>query len=241
MDGPSRGRQVASWLWAFIPLLSLGLGTVPAMIWAAVRKRHFMQILATAGYTALLVACLVVSDWRLDGVVNAFLAVNWLAASVHALTARRWVFDLPPAAAKQAVEAGPETVESVEPPATDQSLVARQRAVLAATSDEKQARDFARQLAADEPAQAYRLQIGRVDIPDREFPDGGLIDVNNVPAMPLAEATGLPLTLAERIAAVAKEAGGFGSLEELCALTQLPPQTFDHLAGRLYFPRRLPT
>ena len=33
------GRKVASWIWAFAPLLTIGLATAPAFLYAAVRQR----------------------------------------------------------------------------------------------------------------------------------------------------------------------------------------------------------
>lgn len=233
MEPEKRGRKAAaSWLWTAMPPFTLGLGTAPAMIWAAAYRRSVAQAVAAAVYTALFVACVAAPETRLAGFVTAFLAVNWLLGTVHALAMRRWTFGL---------ERAEEPVPSVPPVPAAPSLLDRQRAVLNATEEEKQARDVARGIAADDPARAHQLRIGRVDLPDRAFPDGGLVDVNNVPPAALVTATGLPFTVAEQIATVGKGAGGFGSPEELCALTQLPPQTFDHLADRLYFPPRLPS
>lgn len=243
MEGESTGRKIASWLWAFVPLYTFGLGTVPVMIWAAVHKRHAVQAIFAAIYTIALIAVIAVvvsPGEEISAAQSAAFAVGglviWVGGLGHALGIRRWAFDL-----TKATPARPLTGPPPMPMPMQSELRARQQAAMAAAMDERQAREFARDVARNDPPQAYRLQIGRVDIPNRAFPDGGLVDVNNVSADALAAATGLPAPIVERIATVRQESGGFSSLEELCALTQLPPQTFDHLADRLYFPGLLPT
>lgn len=228
-----------------VPLVTLGLGTAPAMIWAAIHKRHLGQALIAALYS-LLTVVYVASPTSPDALVGVYVVLAWMAGTVHALVIRKWAFDLPKTATPRAIQPSMSTpartpVPPPRPGAWMSPLQAQQQAVLAAAMNERQARDFARDLAANDPQLAHHLRIGRVDIPHREFPDGGQVDVNNVPGEALAAATGLPPHIAEQVAAAAQRIDGFGSLSELCALTQLPPQTFDHLADRLYFPRRLPS
>ncbi|GAB3421134.1 hypothetical protein GCM10027569_50160 [Flindersiella endophytica] len=211
------------------------------MIWAAIHKRHLGQALIAALYS-LLTVVYVAWPTSPDAMVGIYVVLAWMAGTVHALIIRRWAFDLPKPATPPAIQqVTPRPMPPPRPGAWMSPLQAQQQAVLAAAMNERQARDFARNLAANDPQLAHQLRIGRVDIPHREFPDGGLIDVNNVPGEALAAATGLPSHIASQMAAAAQQADGFGSLPELCALTQLPPQTFDHLADRLYFPQRLPS
>ena len=76
---------------------------------------------------------------------------------------------------------------------------------------------------------AWELRIGRPDLP-REFDDGGLVDVNHVPARALAELPGMTPELVERVVRVREECGGFTSVEELSALADLPPALTPRLA-----------
>jgi hypothetical protein len=85
------------------------------------------------------------------------------------------------------------------------------------------------------PSQAIELRIGRIDIDDRTFPDGGLIDVNNVEIDRLGtEVQALrPHVLAldearERIPAVS-------SVEDMSVALELPPHLLDHVEERLVF------
>jgi hypothetical protein len=56
--------------------------------------------------------------------------------------------------------------------------------------------------------------IGRPDL-GRQYDDGGLLDVNHVPAAVLASELALPAKLAEQIAAARERPGGFSSPDEL--------------------------
>jgi DNA uptake protein ComE-like DNA-binding protein len=252
MDDP-QGRRVGSWFWALSPLYTCGFATSPIMIWAAIRKRSGWQALAAFFYTAALVAMvagLQDDSESASALYGMCLLVSWFGGAGHALAIRKWVFDLhgrpasvafsgPPMAAPQPP---PMPAQLGPPPAWRQlsPLQAQQQAALAAAMDQKHARDFARNLAANNLQLAYQLRIGQVDVPARAFPDGGLVDVNNASAAGVAVATGLPLEIAQRIESVSEQVNGFTSVEDLCAQTQLAPQTFDHLLDLLYFPPRLP-
>jgi len=230
-EQPSNGRVLASWLWALVPGLTFGVGTAPAMLWAAVHKRSWLQGVLAIIYLVLAVTAVAkgippVTAAEYETLMG-LATVLTLGGLVHGLVARRWVFDLPSL---------PPEYPTPEAP---KSLREQQQAALEASREAAEARRFARELVADDPYRALELRIGRVDIPGRAFPDGGLIDVNNVPPQAFAEATELPPAIAERIAAVREKAGGFASLSELCALTELPPQTFDHVAERLVFPPKI--
>jgi DNA uptake protein ComE-like DNA-binding protein len=99
-------------------------------------------------------------------------------------------------------------------------------------------RRAALKLAADNPELAAELGIGRPD-QQRSFDDGGLIDVNHVPAGVLAGLPGLSPQIADKIAAVRAEVGGFTSISDLEVTLGLPPGTLADAAGRLMF-RPLP-
>lgn len=85
----------------------------------------------------------------------------------------------------------------------------------------RQLRDQARQHARD-VVLARDLRIGRPDLP-RHYDDGGLIDVNHVPAPVLTAITGITPEMAEHIVQVRSQVVGFSSAEELAAVAALPP------------------
>ena len=230
-DEPSSARVFASWLWAFAPGLTFGVATAPAMIWATIYKRSWAQGFVTVLYLiATVVAVLGMGSAPLVSADGQIWSVVFLmfGGMINGLAVRRWVFGLPPPL--------PLPYPQPDRPPT---LLERQQAAIEASKEQAKAREVARKLVDDDPYEALRLQIGRVDIEHRAFPDGGLIDVNNVPPTAFAEATELSLQVAHRIAVVREKVGGFGSVDELCTLAELPPQTFDHLNGLLVFPPKV--
>ena len=76
-------------------------------------------------------------------------------------------------------------------------------------------REEARRLLAGSPAKAWELRIGRPDIEGSQYNDGGLVDVNHVPADWLAYALQIPQTLANEIVAIRTRHHGFSSPDEL--------------------------
>lgn len=105
---------------------------------------------------------------------------------------------------------------------------------LAAELAAKQRRAEARAIAAQDVALACGLRIGRPDLP-RQFDDGGLIDVNRVPAQVLMDGLGLSPALASQIAEARDRLGGYSGPDELIAYTDLPPNTMDALGEWLLF------
>ncbi len=148
---------------------------------------------------------------------------QWLVGGSHALAIRRWVFDLPPPA-------------HAEP--GHRSIADQQQAALATQNEHQRARERARRIAEDNPSRALALRIGRVDMPDRAYPDGGLVDINNVPADALVAATGLPPEICARIVSTRTTVGPVQSVAELSIALDLPPYLLDGIADRLIF---LPT
>ena len=176
MVAPDPKRWLAttavSWIWCLIPLVTFGFGTVPVMLYAAVRQRSLLQGLSVVGYT--------------------------IAAGVALATGG---------------EDAPVDLHS----------------------ERKVARAEARKIVDRNPDLARSLHIGRVDLPDRTFPDGGLVDVNSVPVNSFAKATGLPDDLAERIVKARQTMGGFVSVADLSVSLNLPPHALEHLDDVLIF------
>ncbi|WP_067477365.1 ComEA family DNA-binding protein [Actinomadura hibisca] len=93
-----------------------------------------------------------------------------------------------------------------------------------------QRRREARQLALHNPLMARELRIGRSDIPaeQRAYDDGGLIDVNLVPAKELTR-FGLDYAAAERVVELREHTDGFTSAEDLATVADLPPRLLPEL------------
>lgn len=106
-----------------------------------------------------------------EGLSSLGIVINMLVGFGHALAIRRWTFDI-------------HSIGAVS------RLIDRQREALDMHSERKVARAEARKIVDRDPDLARSLHIGRADLPDRTFPDGGLVDVNSVPVNSLAEALG---------------------------------------------------
>ncbi|MEV5574125.1 hypothetical protein AB0L06_29160 [Spirillospora sp. NPDC052269] len=93
-----------------------------------------------------------------------------------------------------------------------------------------QRRREARALAADNPLMARELRIGRTDLPpaQRPYDDGGLIDVNAVPARELTR-FGMTPEQAEKAVELRDGTGGFSSGEDLAVVCDLPPRLVPEL------------
>lgn len=215
----TRGHSAAragAVFWALAPLFTCGLATPFTMGWAAIYKRSWLQGLATAGYGGLLGAAFV---W--ESSLGWALFANLVIGLIHGLCIMGWVFNLD----------APAPVPTY-PGAT---LVGQQQAVLAHYADVEQARQQARQLFATFPQRAHELAIGRPDIADRQFPDGGLVDVNRVPAEVFSSHLGLPAQVGDYLVAVRAQCGGFSSYDEMLVVSQLDHRFTDPIAGLLVF------
>ncbi|MGW4571867.1 hypothetical protein [Streptomyces tendae] len=212
-------RTLLTSLWALIPVLTLGLGTLPLMIHATVRTKSPAQALATVPYgvaAALFVTFDPDVSATYEAVFGAAMFFSILVGTGHAFAIRSRVWQHPDA-------------PLLHP------LQQRQRALLAAHRDERAARETARGIAATDPQQALELGIGRVDLTDRPFPDGGLVDVNNVPAEALARHLTLSVERAAETVRTRVAVGGFASVEDLSVTMNLPPRHLDAVADRLVF------
>jgi hypothetical protein len=96
------------------------------------------------------------------------------------------------------------------------------------------ARDAARALCAAEPELATALGIGRPDLP-RDVDDGGLVDVNHVPAVTLRAGLGLSQATADAIVATRDAVGGFSSTGDLRTYVDLTQVELDDVADRMLF------
>jgi hypothetical protein len=95
-------------------------------------------------------------------------------------------------------------------------------------------REEARAIATRDVALARELRIGRPDLP-RQFDDGGLVDVNHVPARVLVDWLGLSPVQARQVVETRERRSGFAGPEDLIAGSGLPAATVDALRERLLF------
>ncbi|TDC07651.1 helix-hairpin-helix domain-containing protein [Actinomadura bangladeshensis] len=97
-------------------------------------------------------------------------------------------------------------------------------------------REEARALAADDPALARELRIGRPDAP-RSYDDGGLVDVNGAPREIIEALPGMTPEMAERVVRRREEHGGFVSAEEMAVDADIPADVLPLMADYTIFLR----
>jgi hypothetical protein len=210
-------RRVLSFVWALLPVLSFGqLAPIP-IIYAAVKLRTWTLWAASALYTVATIVLWSATTTVTSGPVEpAELSdpPGWtvplllgliVVPTAHAFVVRARVF-------------GPKPQQ----PALAAALQARQR------------REEARAIAARDPDLARELRIGRPDLP-RQFDDGGLVDLNQVPASVIVHLLGLSEAEAAEVVEARDRVGGFISAEEVIAHTTLSPTLVDGIRERLVF------
>lgn len=210
---PSGARRVLSYVWALLPLISVGWATPGVFLYVAIRLRTRWQWLALALYTALWVVAFMTTEAPTgsgqETVFFVALLPLMLGGTVHALVVRSRVVGGRPG-----------------PTAFDTAVDAvRQR---------RASRERARELAARDPMMARELRIGRPDLP-RSFDDGGLIDVNSAPPAVLAQLPGLTPQLVDQIVRIREQVTSFISAEDLSAAAGLPAYLTDDIAEYAIF------
>jgi hypothetical protein len=95
-------------------------------------------------------------------------------------------------------------------------------------------RQKARRIVTKKPELATELGIGRPDL-HRPFDDGGLIDVNHVPAPYLRHLPGVDKELAAQIADLRKSVGGFDNVGDLEVTLDIHPGTLDEAKDLMMF------
>jgi hypothetical protein len=204
--------------WFLIPLCTFGAGSGPMVIYGGARLRSRAHIAAGAVYGALFIVFFVGVQFTdensvgpIDAVAFGSWLISWFGGTVHAAILQ--------SAVRSADRRRSRPVDPVL--AAAQARIAR--------------RAQARALLASDPALAGELLIGRPDL-HRQFDDGGLVDINNVPTVVLVHELRLPGEVAEQITDARERLGGFGFPDELvvyCAgMTQA---RLDTIRDRLVF------
>ena len=214
---PAAYRRPPTWWWFLIPALSLGFGAFVSVFIGATTLRSRPQVFAAGGYLLVNVAYFGIAALNPagpgDGLLGEpskvvsqmaypFLAITWLLGTLHTLYLQ-WAASRTP----------------MPVPADPAMAVAVHRAAI---------RAHARRLTETDPAMAWELKIGRPDLPGRQYDDGGLVDINHVPAGWIAYSLQIPPYLADRIVAARQRPGGFRFPEEL--MIHCPEMTPQHLA-----------
>jgi hypothetical protein len=216
--GPGQGlRRVLSFVWALVPVLSLGqLAPIP-IIHAAIKLRTWTLRAASALYTAATIVLWSATTTVTSGpaepaeqpdspIWTFFLLLGLMVVpTAHALVVRGRVFET-----------------KSQQPALVAALQARQR------------REEAKAIAARDVDLARELRIGRPDLP-RQFDDGGLVDLNHVPAPVIIQLLGLSEAEAAQVIEARDRIGGFLSAEEVIAHSDLSPPRIDAIRERLVF------
>ncbi|MFI0405400.1 ComEA family DNA-binding protein [Actinomadura sp. 3N508] len=198
-----------------MPFITLGYGTPFSFLYAAIRRGSWNLGATAAGYGAGTAG--VITLLQLDNVIltvlGTFIAILlWISGTAHAFAVRSSVFP-------REVPRNRLNEHAIE--------FAKYRRSL---------REQARALAAEDPALARELRIGRPDVP-RTYDDGGLVDVNHVPAEILAALPGMTPELAERVVRHREEHGGFVSVEEMAVDVDIPPDVLPEMADFTIFLR----
>jgi DNA uptake protein ComE-like DNA-binding protein len=198
--------------WALVPLLSLGMLAFVPFLRLALARRQRADWQVFSGYlVGDVVAVVLVSATADSGAAATLTGLLLLLlagfGTVHTLIAFR------PGAGEPAVPAA----------STDAN-----RQAVADAAERMQLRREARKLQRDNPVLAQELKIGRPDLP-RGYDDGGLVDVNHVPAEILASHLGLTPAEVTAVVAARDKLGRFSSTDELSAYADLTPDRVDGL------------
>ncbi|MFF3440381.1 hypothetical protein [Streptosporangium sp. NPDC002721] len=101
LAGPAGIAVPLSYVWALVPLLTLGFATCLTIGSAAVRLRSRTQGMAAAGYVLLLavfvvsnepIRALTITDWRAQAVFWGWSLTSWWGGTFHAFYLRQAVF-----------------------------------------------------------------------------------------------------------------------------------------------------
>jgi DNA uptake protein ComE-like DNA-binding protein len=201
----------------FVVVLSFGLLSPIPFAHAATRLRNPLHWLSPLGYLALVVVAFAITRPNDPSNLGAALAFGvMLLALVHLIWLRRRVWPR--------LDAAPQQPVAIVPTGTDPAVAA----VLAARSR----RADARRIVADDPLLARELKIGRPDL-QRDYDDGGLVDLNSAPAAAIAHVCGLDAAVVERIV-VARAAAGvpLTAVDDVFAYSDIPVDLWDRIRDR---------
>src|SRR5438552_3485651 len=198
-----------SWIVVAVAPATLGLLTFGAFWYAAARLRSGLVGLAAIGYTAATVLEFIwagpVGGRPAEPGFSVTIVLTFLVGTVHLIAIR-------PRLSRALAAEVPATVPEPAAAGILEQDPAYREAILRRTR-----RTQARALVASDPALAAELGVGRPDL-DRQFDDGGLVDVNAVPVEVLATLPGFTGELADEVLQARDRVGQFFSPEDLVVL-----------------------
>jgi len=192
-------------------VLTMGLASWTAPLWAANRRpydkafRKRMQALAAGLGVAALVGFLLIGSGPEDASGTPTGAASDAGAALMFLS----------------IAAGVAVVLIFKKP---QATLAGTESVLM----RRDSRDRYRQLVEKDRPLARSMNVGRPDVA-RDYDDGGLVDLNSIPAHALSQHAGLNDLEAARVVEMRGQLGRFVSMDELLAYVDLPESTATRL------------
>ena len=228
---PRRRRHL--WWWFLVPLLSAGFATF-AIIGYAGRRLHQRRVVRAAGWYLLLELTLMAVAFTPAALPTAiaFMATCWLGGTLHSLAlSGRFSAQLrrqnrpedPDWPAHDAAQHDRAVGSRWPDPAIEQAYARFQR------------RHDARRIVADNLPLAAELRIGRPDL-DRRYDDGGLVDVNQVPADVLVAYLDMAPEIAREVVRTRAIRNGFTSADDmLISVDCLNPARLEMIRDRMIF------
>lgn len=215
-------HPATSVVWALIPLLTFGFGTFAVLGWAAARLRAWWLAVCAVVSLLIMVGATVQLPESWQAVFGGLIMLGPMAGGLATTLGVRSKLVRPknPALLSVTDRSGPEP--AALDPAVQKVLARRER------------RAEARRILETDPALARELYIGRPDLP-RQYDDGGILDVNHVPARFLAELPGFTPELAAQVVEARTECGGFTLTSELVVYGGVPEELAEELSDRLVF------
>jgi len=220
-SGAGRLRRFA---WASVPVWSLGLLAFAPFLRLAVARRGRKDWAVFAGYLAAVVV----------EIVALTLAGNGNGQNSGASTAAGGVLILlmgTGAVHSYAAFGKRRPRASASRDATSEQL---NREALATARGRMERRREAREIARKNPVLCRELRIGRPDLA-REYDDGGLVDVNQVPGEILQSQLGLSADETAAVLAARTKLGSFTSVDEVSTYAQLAPDRLDAISDWMIF------
>jgi hypothetical protein len=216
-------RSIARQLfWAAVPLWSLGMLSFGPFLWLAVTRRRRSDIVATVVYAAAVATALVLvsvqtatNSHPASAAAGGLLVALMFAGAGHSLVAFR-------------------PSRSEVPQDAIRTMADRNVSAISGAKDRINARGEARKLTQKDPELARELRIGRPDLA-RDYDDGGLVDMNHVPATVLVSHLGLSVEQAAKVVTVRSEINRFDGPSDLEEYAGLPPERVDELSELMIF------
>jgi DNA uptake protein ComE-like DNA-binding protein len=215
--GGSLLRRLA---WASVPVWSVGfLAFAPFLRLAIAHRRRRDWAIFTGYLIAVVLEIVAVSVGGQHGAGST--AAGGLVILLAGGGALHAYIAFGSEAAGPAV-AGPETPDQL-----NQEALATARARM-------ERRREARGIASKDPVLSRELRIGRPDLA-RNYDDGGLVDVNQVPGGILQSGLGLSPDEAAAVLAARAKIGRFTSPDEVTTYAELPPDRLDDIRDWMIF------